>query len=92
MVKLSVGPRRKMISVAYLVHKLSLAGNGISVTASRVELFPEDCWPQTTICGKGKILSGHTYVSVQQYPGRVAVLHFVIHPTKTRSEGPSCKF
>ena len=32
----------KIISVAYLVQRLSLLGNGISVSASSTELFPAD--------------------------------------------------
>src|SRR5438045_3931479 len=49
MVSESVTARLKIISVAYLVQRLSLLGNGISVSASRTELFPADCSPQTTI-------------------------------------------
>lgn len=44
--------RRKMISVAKRVHRFSLRGNGISVIASRTELFPLDWSPQTTSWGR----------------------------------------
>ncbi len=42
MATFSVGSQRRLISVANLVHKLSFLGNGISVKASRRELFPAD--------------------------------------------------
>ena len=44
--------RRRMSSVANLVHRLSFAGKETPEIASRAELLPEDWSPQTTICGR----------------------------------------
>ena len=57
MVSELTGARRRMISVAKRVHKESCLGNGISVRASRTELFPADWSPQTTSRGSDKTLS-----------------------------------
>ncbi len=57
MVREFVDARRKMISVANLVQRLSFRGNGISVRASRTEVFPADWSPQTTNWGSERMLS-----------------------------------
>lgn len=49
--------RRKIISVANRVQRLSFLRNGISVSASRTELFPDDQSPQTTSWRSDRMLS-----------------------------------
>src|SRR5579859_4696274 len=49
--------RRRIISVAKRVHRLSFLGKGISVSASRTELLPDDWSPHTTSWGSDKMLS-----------------------------------
>ena len=48
----SSAARRRITSVANLVQRVSLRGNGTPETASRTELLPLDWSPQTISCGR----------------------------------------